>query len=268
MFKPWVKSILLMELKNIMAYRFEFWATFLGRTLFSFILAYFLWKNIFETQALTTMQGYTFSGMILYYLLAPNVVSILEADSMGLISREIYEGSLNKYLIYPVNLFGYKYLGFMVRGATYLAQLMIVLLIFYFTLGFPHEFQISLKGFFYFLCSLFFAAQLNFFIATTIELIAYWADNIWSLRVLSYLIMTLLGGVLIPIDFFPEKLYQYTQYLPYESMIYRPIQFLLGKQHHLFGETILILLLWTGVAVFINQAVFKKGNERYTGVGM
>ena len=156
----------------------------------------------------------------------------------------------------------------MVQGFTYLVQLIVVLLIYYLFLGFPSEFSLSLKGLILFLVSLFLSTQLNFFITCTIEMIAYWADNIWSLRVLSFLTMSLLGGVMVPVDFFPPSLYQFTRYLPYESMIYRPVQFLLGKKHEYFLETLIILLFWTLVAFIISQFVFKKGNEQYTGVGM
>ncbi len=266
--KPWIKSIFLMEVKNILTYRFEFWMNFLGGTAANFLIAYFLWNFIFEAQGLTTLNGYSIQGMTLYYLIAPLTLRVMDADSMGFISREVYDGSLNKYLIYPVEIFIYKWISYMVRGCFYLLQLFVLLGFFLLIVGAPKEFSITPTSIGIFLGFATLIMVVYFFMVASIEMISFWADNIWSLRVFVFLLVSFLGGSAIPLSFFPEWSMPILKILPFRSMVYLPTQFLLGKHFELIGEALLTLSLWgIGFCLALNF-LWKKGMKQYTGVGM
>jgi ABC-type uncharacterized transport system permease subunit len=83
----------------MITYRADFWVNFFGQTLFSLTIAYFLWKSIFTSSNVTQMNGYNIEGMIFYYLIVPLIFRIQQGQGIGFISREIYDGSLNKYLL-------------------------------------------------------------------------------------------------------------------------------------------------------------------------
>ncbi|MFZ4712111.1 MAG: ABC transporter permease [Bacteriovoracaceae bacterium] len=266
--KTWTRAILKMEAKNILSYRFEFWVNFLGGTIASFLIAYFLWQNLFEAKGVTLIGGMSFRGMILYYVIAPLVTRVLDADSMGFMSREIYDGSLNKYLIYPIEFFLYKGISYFVRGAFYLLQLFLFLTIFISIMGVPPEFHLSLLSLFVFICFIAIAMPVYYLLVANIEMISFWADNTWSLRVFIFLLISFLGGTMIPLNLFPAWSFPLLKILPFRSMIYLPTQFLLGNQWELIPEALMTLFIWGTILSLSLRLLWKKGLKVYTGVGM
>lgn len=103
-----MRQILSLEIRKILSYRVDFWLNFFGVILVEFGLAYFLWKAIFEYRGVRSIEGYTFQAMMLYYILVPTISHIIQAQVMHFISTEIYEGSLTRYLIYPISFLSYK----------------------------------------------------------------------------------------------------------------------------------------------------------------
>ena len=78
-----------------------------------------------------------------------------------------------------------------------------------------------------------------------------------------------LGGTLVPLTFYPEHLQNLFSYLPFASMVSAPIQFIMGQASE--AQTIqsfIVLLIWIPVLFLLTQLMWKRGNLRYTGVGM
>lgn len=266
--KQWMKAIFVMEIKNMLSYRLEFWMKFLGQTALSFVIAYYLWQNIFLTKGVSSINGYSFKGMMIYSVVAPLIQKILDADNMGLFSRDIYEGGLTKYLIYPVDFITYKFIVFFAHSLFYLVQLIILLTFFTSLWGIPPEFNLSFYNFLFTFPFLFLASVLYFFLSACIEMVSFWADNTWSLMAMLMMIITLLGGAVIPLDFFPEWSMPILDFLPFKSMVYLPTQFMLGKYHHLAFITFIKLIFWIMGVAFLNSRLYRLGLKQYSGVGI
>src|SRR3989338_1936165 len=116
-------SFYALEIKKILSYRAEFWIGFLGNVLSQFGVAFFLWKAVFAARGTDTMLGYTFGGLMLYYLLVPLTERVVHGLEMGFMSGEIYEGGLSKYLVYPLSYFQIKYISHPARSTVFLLQL-------------------------------------------------------------------------------------------------------------------------------------------------
>ena len=70
-------------------------------------LQFFLWSSIFESSGKDIIQGYTFEQMILYFSILYLSQELIRGTERGNgIAEEIYFGHLNRYLIYPVSVFG------------------------------------------------------------------------------------------------------------------------------------------------------------------
>ena len=266
--KSWIRAILLMEIKNILSYRLEFWINFLGGTIASFLVAYCVWDNIFSQSAQPLIGEMSLQGMVIYYVVAPLAGRVLDADSMGFMSREIYEGSLNKYLIYPVNFFIYKAIVFLVRGLFYLLQVFFCLGVFLLFMKIPPEFSITFSSIMIFVFFSLLAMVVYFLMVSIIEVISFWADNIWSLRVLNFLLVSFFGGTMIPLNLFPHWSQQFINFLPFRSMIFLPTQFLLGKSWDLIPTAFWSLIIWGLLFSVVLRIEWKRGLKTYTGVGM
>lgn len=258
-----------MELRNIITYRADFWINFIGQTLFSIVIAYFLWVAIFEAKDVKEMNGFTLGKITFYYLIVPIVFRIQQGQTIGAISNEIYQGTLNKYLIYPLNFYTYKLITYCAHSTFFFIQLCFIVIIYLFGFNNQNEFQFSFLNFILF-SFLVFLSTLTYFMMNSIsELIAFWADNIWSLGVIIRFIVKFLGGAMIPLAFFPETAQHYLNFTPFPYIIHFPMKVFFGEYTFTsYIQGVSILMLWTLIFYVISILVWNKGKYSYTGVGI
>lgn len=83
------------------------------------------------------------------------------------------------------------------------------------------------------------------------------------------MITELLGGSLIPIEFFPSWSLPFIHAMPFYYLIAFPMEVIFGKVD---AVTWLIGLgtmsLWFILFVFLSRFLWAKGSYRYTGVGI
>lgn len=262
-------SVFRIELRQIFAYAVDFWVNFFGKMLTQVIIAYFLWGNIYQNNKEAVLEGYSFKGIIIYFTIAPLLLRVLQGANIGSISREIYEGGLTKYLLYPVNYYYYKITSYMAHALIYLLQLLFVFSIIYFFIGFPSEFQITLSSTLMGIMAALLATLIYFAMASILEMVSFWADNIWSLLVMLRFVVSFLGGAFIPISFFPETYQGLIEYTPFYYLISFPMKCLLGQiEGSTFFAGLIIMLFWYIFFQLLSALTFKKGCYKYTGVGI
>lgn len=255
-----------LELKKLVSYRAEFWIGFLGSVLSQFGVAWFLWKAIFTARGADTLQGYTFGALMLYYLMVPLVERVVNGQEMGFMSGEIYDGGLTRYLVYPVSYFRVKYMAKLAQATLYLAQMILVIGLFLAVVRVPHG--LSPKSLAMALPVFLLSGLLVFVLIAALEMLAFWADNVWSILVLNRMITNLLGGGLLPLAFFPDKVQAALEWLPWCRLVSFPIRTALGQVGAAewlkgLGLTAGWFLVFLAVAAWL----WRKGIRSYTGVG-
>jgi ABC-2 type transport system permease protein len=262
----WVKFYLA-DLKRVFTYRVEFWLGLIGNVGSQFAVAFFVWRSIFQTQGVTNLQGFTFSGLMAYYLVAPLVERTVQGGDWGQISRDIYEGGLNRYLVYPVSFFGAKFMSHLAQSTLGWAQLSAVWTLLHLS-GLTETTVDPVQG----VAALGVIASailVQFAIHACLEQLAFWADNVWSLLVMSRMILHLAGGALLPLAFFPESVRTVLHYLPFRCFIDLPTRLLLGQSsvEEAWGGMALALG-WTLFFAGCANLLWRRGLLRYSGAGM
>jgi ABC-2 type transport system permease protein len=265
----WWKYVVAMELRKILAYRSDFWVTFIGQTLIQLLVARSLWEMIFSTQGVSEMKGYTLEMMTLYYLIIPIGTRMLTGENIGFLAREIYEGTFTRYLLYPLSVFQYKTLTYLTYSLFYGVQLLLIYSLFY--LVFAHtpftinHFMNLILGVMLFFCG----AMTYVMMAMLIEMISLWADNIWSLVVMLRFFSSFFGGGFIPLSFLPEWSQGILAWTPFPYLISLPARTILGlTSFEEITQGIIILLVWFLVFMETVKLVWKRGERKYTGVGI
>ena len=267
--KSWIQQVFFMELRKMITYRADFWVNFFGQTLFSLTIAYFLWKSIFTSSNVTQMNGYNIEGMIFYYLIVPLIFRIQQGQGIGFISREIYDGSLNKYLLYPIDIFRYKLATYLANSGFYFLQLLLILLIYNLIFYDPNIYDFSVLNLICFVIIMINAAFTFFYLFTICEFMAFWFDNIWSLGVILRFLTSFLGGALIPLSFFPEWAQSILSYTPFPYLIDFPMKALTGSLTiSTFCINLSIAFTWLLVFRALSKFTWTKGKYSYSGVGM
>lgn len=266
--KGWKLSVFTMEIRRMTAYRADFWVNFLGQTAFALVIAYFLWSSIFATLGVKELNGFTMEKMVVYYLLVPLIFRVQQGQTIGSISREIYEGGLNKFLLYPVNFFVYKIIAHFASASFYLFQIFVIIAVYQLAFG-QEVFEFSLLKAVYLFAAMLAVSLAYFFLNALSELIAFWADYIWSLGVMLRFFASFLGGALIPLGFFPEWAVEILKYTPFPYLISFPMQIILEEVSlQAFAFNISVALLWSAIFALCALMLWKRGRLRYTGVGI
>jgi len=265
----WWKHVVAMELRKILAYRTDFWITFLGQTLIQLLVARALWQMIFLTQGVSEMQGYTLEMMNLYYLIVPIGMRVLTGENIGFLAREIYDGTFTRYLLYPLSVFQYKTITYLTYSFFYICQLMLIYIIFRILIAdapltLP-DLGNLLTGAILFLL----AAAAYGMMALLIEMLALWADNIWSLVIMLKFFTSFFGGGLIPLNFLPLTMQAALIWTPFPYLISLPARTIMGLST--FGEIaqgVMILCVWILIFMQAVKLLWRKGQYKYTGVGI
>lgn len=265
----WLIQVLSTEIRKILAYRFDFWLQFVVSIFAHVGVAFFLWRAVFDYKNAETMQGYSFHGLMFYYLLVPLVGKIINGPGMGLVAKDIYNGTLTRYLVYPVSFFKYKYVQFFANSIIFIVQFFLTVFIFLLLFGLPGDVSFTFTSICMGIAALLFSGVLSFLINTSIEMLAFWADNVWSLLVMIRFSVSLIGGGMIPLAFFPGFWEKILHLLPFPYLASFPIQCFLGKvTAAAWVRGLGITGLWSSLIVVFMFFIWNRGKYRYTGVGI
>lgn len=265
--RNWFTSVYLTELRRMFSYRVDFWVQFVGTVTGEILIAYFLWDALFTLNGGQKIGGYTFSTTIVYYIFSAFIGRIVMGTELGNISVEIYDGSLTRYLLYPVNYVKYNLARRLANCSLTLIQMFLGLTLIIIFIKPPIEihFLNFLMGVFYILAgSLFY-----FLLGVIIELISFWADNVWSLTVMYRFISQFLGGMYIPLAMYPEWSKKYLFLTPFPYMGSEPIKMFMNQLSYKdFYWGLSMLMMWSIPLLLILKIVWGRGTRQYSGVGI
>jgi len=255
-------------LQNTFVYRWNF----LLRSFFGFVpLAgtIFIWRAMFaETQG-ATIGGYEYRSMIFYFLLtilAENLITPTEDEWQ--IASDIREGQINAFLTKPLNYLGYRLTLFLSYRALYTVVTVIpVALVFLYFRDFI-TWPSHLGTWPLAVLSLAMAAGIQFFIAYSLAMLAFWILEISTVVFILYSFEYFLSGHLFPLDIMPSWFKALLQWLPFTYELYFPIAVFLEK---VTGRTLAMGLgiqtLWFVLAFLMARFMWRRGVHRYQAVG-
>lgn len=258
-----------LEFRKIFAYRVDFWSGFLGSTVVEMTIVYFVWRAVFDHRGVDMLNGFSFTGLMLYYLIAQMVNHIVQGQTMHFISTEIYEGSLNRYIVYPLPFLYYKFLSHITFGLMASLQLLLGIGLFFLMYGEPQGVNFNFLNLALAVLVALIGASLYFLMAAILEMTAFWAENVWSLMVMLRFATRLCGGLVVPLVFFPAWSQPLIKLSPFYVAAALPIEVALGR----VGQGALIsafcvTAVWIGLFLLVTWGVWQRGRLKYTGVGI
>jgi ABC-2 type transport system permease protein len=255
---------------KLMSYRVDFWLTALVAVAVELVIVYVLWSAVFRETGRVEIGGFTLGGMLAYYVLVLLIGKLVRGtDRDYTMSTDIYEGGLTRYLLYPSPYFGFKYaehLGNLLPG---LVQLVLFGAAALYVLPVPADMRMTPATFAMAAVSIALANLLNFLLLYPLQLVAFWADNVWSLNVMLRFVVMMLGGQLLPLTLFSESTQRVLAFLPFQYLYFVPVSTLLGRvgvAEWLTG--IVVMLVWCAAVGLLTREVWRRGLRMYTGVGI
>lgn len=263
------RSIFSMEMRTLLSYRMSFWLKLFGKAFFSMVFTYFLWKSLWASRSLPLTGGFSLSEIVTYSFLVPLISEMIQGLGMRIVSQDIYDGSLTKFLIFPVSFLQFKIVSQLANTVMILCQSIVSVLLLWIFFRYNILAGLDFKLILPFLFTIFSGSILFLLIQLIVEYFAFWADNVWSLSVMNFFCLQLLGGFMIPLSFFPKWAQTVLFYLPYSHLISDPTLLIMGKMDlNQWFINSLITWSWILILALLAKFVWNQGTKNYTGVGI
>lgn len=212
-----------------------------------------------------TINGYTLSSMITYYFIGGLFRRfIFGSEYMGMIKS----GSFGQVLLKPYNIDVLTYFKNLSGTLTdMLPQTLFVLAAMPFVAKYL-TWNLSITNVIFLILFLIISTITSQLLKSIIGYMAFWLENaeavMWSLAVL----LNLMSGMVIPLDFFPEWSIPILERTPFASWGYLPTKIYLGLfDLNQMIELLVIHSLWVVILLVLNKVIFKIGIKRYSSVG-
>ncbi|MBA4147214.1 MAG: ABC-2 family transporter protein [Verrucomicrobia bacterium] len=255
-------------IQNTLVYRvnFLFRATF---GLIPLIATIYLWRAIFGSKEGDYVAGYTLASMISYYLIVTIVDALTAvAEDDWQIAAEIREGTISQFILKPIDFLWYRLCLFVSGRIIYTAVAIVPVGLFIFLM---REYLVappSLEIFGCFLLSLMMTALLQFFLAYTMALLAFWVLEVSTFIFILYAVEYLVGGHLFPLDILPPAITNVLSYTPFPYQLFFPVSVYLGQATgDALWRGLMIQAAWTLFAYLLARFVWSRGIRKYSAFG-
>ena len=251
-------AVMRVSIANNLAYVMEVFFRALLLVVLVFILSQ-LWRATFSSRGATVLSGFSISDMVWYLVAAETIAMSLPALTRR-IDQEVRSGQLAYLLGRPSSYVFYnfaQYLGERLVRLTINAVVGSILALI--VVGLPH---FTWMGILAWPLVTFLALCIDFVAYFSIGLLAFWTEETSSFALIFSRLTLVLGGVLAPLEIFPEPLRSIAQALPFSTILYGPSRTLVHFEPDRFVSLLWQQLITLAVGSPILLAVYRVAIRR------
>lgn len=267
-------TILRICLEERLVYRGDFALGTLMRFL-PIVTQIFLWQAVFAASGRSELAGYAEPHVVAYYLLT--MLSRAFSSMPGLasgITQQIRNGEVKKFLIQPVDMLSFLFLGRIAHKVAYYSVAFLPFaLVFFLCRGYfsdlpPEAATHSLATFGAFLATLIMGFVLGYFLEASLGLVGFWWLEVRSLLFVYMLLSFFLSGHMFPLDMLPQPWRTVVEVLPLQYLAYFPAAVFLGKVSGWeLVQGLWVEFAWMLFFVIAARVMMYRGFKRYSGFG-
>ena len=225
-----------------------------------------VWTSIANSKG--SVNGFTANDFTTYYMTLLIVDQLTTNIVIHTFGYKIQDGTLSGELIRPihpmltnalVNNLSFKVLFVMALIPVW------TILFFLFKPDFSH---ITLTGALLAIPAIVMGFFVGYLLSASITALGFWTTRVYSIYDFYYALLLLFSGMFVPLPLMPQLIQDLARYLPFQLLIYHPIQLILGKlsgpqivQGYVSG------VIWLVAAIAIFNWVWRNGVKRYSAVG-
>ena len=225
-----------------------------------------VWTSIANVKG--DVNGFTANDFITYYmvlLICDQVTSNIVIHTFG---YKIQDGTLSGELVRPihpmltnglVNNIAFKALTIM--GLT---PIWIIL----FFLYKPDFSGISITGILLSIPAMILGFIIGYLLSAAITSLAFWTTRVYSIHEFYFALILLFSGQFVPLTLMPKLIQDIAQYLPFQLLIYYPIQLILGKLSNAqIIQGFVMAGIWLVISITLFNWIWRNGVKRFSAVG-
>ncbi|ODA33067.1 ABC transporter permease [Veronia pacifica] len=220
--------IIKMGLQMSLTYRLNYVISILSSA-FPILLQVMLWHAVFSYTGAEKVYGYTYPEMMAYTLFALLIGQALRTGFEYEVATDIKDGGLNRFLIQPLSYLGYRLTAYLGNNISYFLVTLVLIGLCGIGLTYWLDMTFELKSFLCLLLVLCAAFMIQFFLFYMVGLVAFWAHEVWGVFESVRIVGLVLSGGIFPLTVFGETGMQILSYLPFQYVIFFPIEVVLGR---------------------------------------
>jgi ABC-2 type transport system permease protein len=253
-------AILRMSIGNHLAY----WGEVLLRSIFLVLIIFIfvqLWTLTYGSLNTAKVGDYTLPQMIWYFAFAEAIIL-----SVPLLRTKIDQDVKSGDLAYRLNK-PYHYVFYLAadysgeRLVRFALNLVIGSIL---ALLFVGPIALTVGGLLAVAVVLPAAMGLDFLVSCAIGLLSFWVEDTWAFDFIYRRLVMILGGMMIPLDVFPEPLSSIARTLPFSLMVYGPARLWVAPTPQFFMEMLVRLAIALAIAGAIVALIYRAGQRNVT----
>lgn len=247
-------AIFITQLQNAAAYPLDLLSRSLVILIFMWVF-FNLWRAAYSSAGVTSISGMTLHDTLWYLMLTETIV-LSKPRLAQAIAAQVKDGSIAYLLNKPYSFLLYQ--AALAMGDSMVRVLFNLGLggtLVWIMIGAPPD----PRGWPMVLLAMFLGWMIDFCIAALIGLSAFVTEEIAAFEWIYNKLLFLLGGMLIPLDFFPDWLQQIARALPFAAAIYGPARLFVAPDIGAFLSLLLTQLGWLAALGIIVTLIFRRG---------
>ncbi len=227
---------------------------------------YLLWTAIYSFGGQSTIAGYSLRDLITYFVLGEIVQTLTWTSIIIDLSQKIRRGSLATQLVRPLDfLYYYFWLNFGQRIIQFLIYCVPLVLIGALLLGLKFTGWTNLILFSISACL---AIVLNFALSAFVALGSFWLTEYQGIRWAYRGLFSIFSGFIFPLTFFPQFWQKVFSFLPFQYVVFAPIQTYLGKYSTIgIVENMLAQVVWIVILITAITFIWRRAMKSFSAPG-
>lgn len=251
-------SVFQVSVMDRLAYPLELLYANIFILLITFVMSQ-IWVVIYAEHPEKLIAGFSLGAMI-WYVFMTELILTSQPQIILTLGEEIKSGNVAYVLTKPYSFMAYYfYFSF---GRTIVTMLVKVLFGVAILSWFVTLTNVTFLSILATIIAVILALILNFMIAGCISLFAFWLEDVHSMRFIYQKIVFIFGGLLFPIDIYPDFLRKIIHYLPFEGILYGPAKTLVNFDVAYWQILVAKQVVWILVFIIIIKIVYAQGIKK------
>lgn len=106
------------------------------------------------------------------------------------------------------------------------------------------------------------AVTMKYFFTLLISLTAFWVEESGPFHWIYGKLLFTIGGLFVPLEFFPDWLERLAKALPFNLMVYAPARLWVDWDYHMFISVVGRQVLWLAGVALLAQFIFQRGVKK------
>jgi len=225
-----------------------------------------VWTSIANAQG--SVNGLTAADFTTYYMLLLVVDQLTSNITIHIFAYKVQDGTLSGELIRPIHPMLTNALVNNIAFKAFTILGFIPIWIVFLFLFQPDFSAVTWQGITLAIPAVVLGFFIHFLLSAIITCIAFWTTRVFSVHEFYFALSVLFSGQFVPLQLMPRLIQDIAQYLPFQFLIYFPIQLILGRlSFDQITGGFLIGSLWLVVSLVTFVSFWREGIKRFSAVG-